>query len=228
MHFPPYYEITDQGEASGTYVDLIKEVLKPTGLKYSFMGYPNARFYQYLQSGEFDLFFGSTKGNSEIEPNLIYSSKPLKDNIELRIYSRHDDADDPKEKPTKISDLYGKSTIVIHGFRYSGLLKPLETIENRKNIFAVQGHKAGLKMLTAGRAYYLLDYRGTTEKHLQMLGEENFDYETVLSIPVYMMIHKDYPNAQQTMQTIEENYWKLISDRKQACVKDLVDATQNC
>ncbi|MDH3354255.1 MAG: transporter substrate-binding domain-containing protein [Chromatiales bacterium] len=211
MHFPPYYKIDKYGGTSGTYVELIDKVLKRAGLKYSFRGYPNARFYQYLKSGEFNLFFGSTKGNKEIEPYLIYSKKPLKDAIELRIYTRRGNS---IEKIEKVADLYGKNIITIHGFRYSGMLKQLETAENKPNIYTAKSHKAGLQMLKAGRADYLLDYKVTTEKHIKEIGADNFDYEVTLSIPIYIMIHKDYPNAAETLKKIEQNYWAFIAEQK--------------
>ena len=211
MHFPPYYSIDKDGRTSGTYVELISHVLQRGTIPYSFKGYPNARFYQYLQSGKFNLFFGSTKGNTEIEPYLIYSKKPLKDAIELRIYTRKGDS---VEKLTKVSELYGKRIITIHGFRYSGMLKQLETQDNQANIYTAKSHKAGLQMLKAGRADYLLDYKVTTEKHLKKMGPDNFDYEVALSIPVYIMIHKDYPNAAETLQKIEQNYWAFMAEQE--------------
>lgn len=215
LHFPPFYVFSENGEVSGIYTDIIRKVLSGAGYNYSISGFPPKRFYTQLGDNTTNFFLG-VKGSKYIEGKVEFGHLKF-EGIQLRIYSKGD-----KPILSTKEELKGKRVIVIRGFGYGGLSKYIQNPENNIEAIEATDHYLAFKMLYAGRADYLLDYRATSSLVIDELKLSDINYGVMQQANTYFIINKQYPDYQQVLHNIENSYISLVEsgDIEDIRVKD--------
>jgi polar amino acid transport system substrate-binding protein len=196
LDYPPYYIVKDMDKISGCLADLLNAVATEAQLNYHMVGYPSSRLYNNLANGDTQLWFG-TKGVPAYDNKVLYNKESLV-NLQLGLYRL-------KETPeiTKKEDLAGKSVLVILGFAYSGFIDFLKDPKNKVQLQSNTTHSGALMMLLNKRGDYLLDYTQTIEGFLKTRGSKNVETTILTSVPLFFVVSKAYPKAQELMSKIE-------------------------
>ena len=204
LHFPPYYVLEEQDKVmGGLLVDMLQKILKRAGIEYEMKGYPAKRLYVNVGDGTTQLWMG-TLGVPDYEGKVLISPRPTTE-IVLEIYSLG-----PKtEIPKSIDELANKSVITLRGYAYAGAIKTLEDPAKNIKINLTNSHDAAFAMLAAGRAPFVLDYKQPAIETIERKKMKNVQSVTLSTIPLYVLINKNTPNAQATMDKIMEAYTEL-------------------
>lgn len=205
LHFPPFYIVGENDQVSGIYTDIIKRVVTKAGYSFSMAGFPPKRFYKQLGDNTTNFFLG-VKGSKFIEGKVEYGKLEF-EGIQLRIYS----SDDSEILTTK-EQLKAREVIVIRGFGYGGLAQYLQNPENNIKTIEATDHYSAFKMLSAGRAKYLLDYRATSNLVIDKLKLTGINYGVLQQAYTYFIINKAYPEYAQVLQNIEDTYIDLVNN----------------
>lgn len=202
--FPDQFVLTtrlgENGEPDNPLLRLSSVLLREAGLKWSHTQYPAARLFQNLEDGTAN--FTILVNAPQLKECCILSAKPIMQ-TEVRIYRR---TSSPAIK--SLEDLKNKRIITIRGYSYGRLRKFLHAPENTVTRYATDTHSSAFSMLDAGRAQYLLDYKGPAIETLEKHPIENVTYDTIDLIDVHIVLHKNFPNAPVYMKQFE----KIISE----------------
>lgn len=194
---PPYYIVQDAYNISGCLADLLREVAKEAKLNYRMIGYPGSRLYKNIATGDTQLWFG-TKGVPVYDDKVLYSSESLV-TVQLGLYRL------PKTPEiTQKEKLAGKSVIVILGFAYIGFIDFLKDPKNKVQLQSNPSHTGALMMLLNKRADYLLDYTQAVEGVLIKRPNTEVERTILTTVPLYFVVSKAYPNAQELLKKIED------------------------
>ena len=119
--------------------------------------------------------------------------------VEIRVYRR-------KGVPpiTSKDDLKGKSVITIRGYSYAGWRNFINEPANNITNNVAGDHFAAFTMLGAERADYVLDYAGPAEEVLMKNPIDDITFDSVSQTDVFLILHKDYPDAERVMQKLDE------------------------
>ncbi len=79
-------------------------------------------------------------------------------------------------------------------------------------MFPAPNHENAFDMLEAGRADYLLVYRGPLTRVLE--SKENYDirYTSLSSLDLFLVMRKDYPRVTELMKHLEEIVGSIPKD----------------
>lgn len=209
LHFPPYYVLEDQSKVmGGLFVDMVDKILKRAGIEYVMKGFPAKRLYVGVGDGTTQLWMG-TLGVPDYEGKVLISPRPTTE-IVLEIYSMGPKADIPKS----IDELANKSVITIRGYAYAGAIKTLEDPAKNIKLNPTNSHDAAFEMLSGGRAPFVLDYKQPAIETIERRKLKNIQSVTLSTIPVYIMINKNTPNAQSIMDKCMATYTELKKEGK--------------
>lgn len=183
FNFPPFYVVEEEKEPSGILIDYIQPIFERANLKYTIKGYPPKRLYNYLATGEADIFLG-VKGVPELEGNVFYSNQKVID-IDLRIYSRQGVA-----PITTKEEMRGKRIITIRGYSYGGFIKYIQDPANNIISDMSNTHEIAFKKLEAQRADYVLDYSTPSEKALASINIPRIESHSISLLEVFFIVSK--------------------------------------
>ena len=202
LDFPPFYFVKSSKHVEGLMIDIITKILKRASIDFIVRGYPPKRLYQNIADGKTNIWVGN-KNVSVYEGKIIHSDFPIIQ-VELRVYTIGD-----KELPSKKEGLRGKNIITMRGYSYGGMIKFLEDPENKISSDPTSSHKTALLKLKAGRADYLLDFKYPVSKELETTEVENLKYSILFKIPIYIIVSKKTPNAEEILQKMVKAYHQL-------------------
>lgn len=202
---------TAQLQPDGNVPGFLTELLDRAGIPWHSTSYPAARLMRNLQSGETQL--GLLVRNSLLNECCLYSKTSFWRD-DLRVYWQGD-------KPAIVNrdDLKGKSVVGLAGFSYGGVVDFLKNPANGIDYSTAESHDSAFAMLKAGRADYLLDYSEPAEKEaLIRTPLPNLHHATIDVLNVYLVLNKNYPQAQATMDMLERLHAELRVARNKSVV----------
>ena len=191
-----------KGDLFYSRADMITKILKRASIDYVAKDYPPKRLYKNMADGKTDIWVG-VKEVPVYEGKIIHSDFPIFQ-IELRVYTIGD-----KELPSVKEELRLKNIITIRGYSYGGMIKFLEDPENKISTNPTNSHKSALLKLKAGRADYLLDYKYPVLRELETTEVNNLKYNTLVKIPLYIMVSKKTQKADEILHRMEKAYHQL-------------------
>ncbi len=203
LEFPPLYISREGMRPAGELADILFGIVEKAGFKYSYQVYPPTRLYKNMGDGLIDLGTG-VKGQALYNNNVLWGKKVLI-HIEQRIYTLGD-----RPIPSSIDGLLGKKVAVKRGYGYGGDYLKLTNGGNSSFVDEVNSLEHSLSMLQNGRVDYVLGYKHTVTKLLEKLQISDISYKTLKKIPVYFVISKHTPNAQQILNTLDDHFVNLL------------------
>lgn len=171
-------------------------IFEKAGLEWQDRPVPIHRMYEYLNTKP-ESFSILVKTPYIIEC-CITSKKPVF-RVDLGVF-RH------AETPPllQIHSIISKHIITIEGYSY-GVLRPFLTDEDSNIVqYPAKSHQSAYSMLKAGRADYLLDYRGPVKEVLKEKEDHDIQYDVLDTLELYFIFNKQYPDAENIMIKLEE------------------------
>lgn len=209
LDFPPYYIVENNTDIKGgILVDMLKMIFERAKIEYTLKGYPPKRLYTNVGDGTTHVWLG-TVGVAEYEGKTLVSPKQLID-INLEVYTLGDEASLPKS----MDDLKGKSIITIFGYNYGGAIKFLNDPQNNIKTEPSKTHESAFKMLQAGRAPFVLDYREPSGETLARINIPGIKKGSIKSIGLFINISNRVPDAQAIMDKLMKAYNELKAEGK--------------
>ncbi len=205
IEFPPVFSTNAQGEAEGFLIDLADQVLTRAGYEWSARSFPTKRMAKELAEGGIDLWIGLSTLPEFKDTTLIGKHKVAQ--ISLRAYVIG-------EKPPIASkeDLSGKNVLIMRGYSYGGWVNFIKDPASKVKFTETDSHETAFKMLKAGRADYLLDYRGPSEKALKAVDVPNLNFNEISSFGAYFVVSQKTPDAQKLLDDMETAYEALLKE----------------
>ena len=184
------------GKLKNPLVRLANPLFKKAGIPWHPQDYPARRMFANLREGV-SKFSMLVNAPSILQGCCLLSKEPVAV-VELRVYSRQG-----SPKIGKREDLNGKNVITIRGYSYAGTLKYINDKANDIANNVGGDHHAAFAMLANGRADYVIDYANPAEEVLSEQPINDIRFDTLKQANVYLVLHKDYPNAQAVMMKLE-------------------------
>lgn len=156
--------------------------------------YPAARMFKKLQSGEADF---SILVNSPLLDDCCIVSKVPVTTTELRVYFKRD-----VPPIHAIEDLKEKEIITLRGYSYGPLKNFIRDPSNEIKQNPTSTHRSAFAMLDQNRARYLINYKQPSIEILEQQPIKDIRYTTIRYINLYLVLHKDYPNANALMEKL--------------------------
>lgn len=194
--FAPYFIISENGEMSGPWKDILDQKLKSQGYTPVYSHYPPPRLAKNIIQGKTNVTISAH--HVAVDNHVFYSERPV-DKIILNAYHKPD-------RPTvkTIADLKGKSVIVIRGYAYNGRIKALRDPANDITLIDAVSHVEAIKRLQNGKADYLLDYKKPVESAFKETGIEphQFVINELSNYPVYFVVSHKTKNAKEIIEKL--------------------------
>ncbi|MEG3619539.1 amino acid ABC transporter [Magnetovibrio sp. PR-2] len=199
--YPDISVWTTERDATGTLknplVKLADPLFEKAGIEWKPQAYPAKRMFTRLREGQSK--FSMLVNAKKILAGCCLLSKNRVAVVEIRMYRR-------KGAPPVLTkdDLKGKNVITIRGYSYAGWRNFINEPANNITNNVAGDHFAAFAMLAAERADYVLDYAGPAEEVLTKRPIDDVTFDSVSQTDVFLILHKDYPNAEQVMRKLEE------------------------
>lgn len=193
---PILTEFDDNGEAYDPITRRMDNIFQQAGLKWIDSPVPIPRMYEYLNTKS--EYFSLLVKTPYIERCCITSKKPVF-RVELGVYRY-------SHTPplSKIHSIISKRIITIEGYSY-GVLRPFLTDADSNIVqYPAKSHQSAYSMLRAGRADYLLDYRGPVSGARKNMKDHGIQYDVLDTLELYFIFNKQFPNAENLMLKLEE------------------------
>lgn len=194
---PPVFTLLDKdGETYDPMLHKVSVILQEAGLEWQDSPVPIHRMYNYLYTRP--EYFSILVKTPYIIKCCITSKNPVF-RLELGLYRK-------SETPPiqKIQSIIGKTIITIENYSY-GVLKPFLADENNKIIqHPATTHQSAYAMLKAGRANYLLDYRGPVRQALDEKQNHGIQYDVLETLELYFIFNKKYPDVEDLVMKLEK------------------------
>lgn len=188
--------VDQNGELDNPLLRLTGVILDEAKITWSHAEYPAARLFRALADGSSN--FTILVNAPQLQECCITSSQPIIE-TEVRIY-RNFGATAIAQR----EELNGKKIITIRGYSYGRLKTFLDNPENSITQYSTDTRESAFAMLAAGRADYLLDYKGPAIEALQRQPIEGVEFNTLEMIYIYLALHRSYPKANEQMQVFEQ------------------------
>ncbi|MBN2651077.1 MAG: transporter substrate-binding domain-containing protein [Spirochaetales bacterium] len=206
MHqYPPYYYYKD-GKFQGSIVETILRVAKQAKLEVEFYMYPTARLYFSLGNGYVDMWPG-IRGVESLK-GKVYGSDYLVRYIEIQVYYL-----EGTTPPTSLDELVGVPLIVIEGYTYGGAIDSIKVKNSQLTLdvpyYSAPTHLNALKMLLAGRAKYLINFREPMEDVLSSEKKVRIQSFTIAKLPATWIWTLANPKTKELQRRFDEAYRKL-------------------
>ncbi len=198
VEFPPY-TYTDGGAAKGSLIELLDVVTKGAGLTFTAESAPARRLFAGIPEGEFHLFLG-VKTPEAFQGTTLASAQPI-GTIELYAWGM---GQAPAVKAKE--DLSGKSVIVLTGYSYGGWRTWMDDPANKVAVVEARTPDQALKLLEAGRAPILLQYRLPMEQALAGQTVAGLTSSLVSALDIYFVLSKKTPDADAVMAKLEASF----------------------
>ena len=189
-------ERDQHGKLKNPLVKLAGPLFEKAGIPWHPQDYPAKRMFANLREGV-SKFSMLVNAKSILQDCCLVSKEPVAV-VEIRVF--HD-----KKMPAIKSrdDLNGKSIITIRGYSYAGTLKYIQDKKNNINNNPAPNHHAAFSMYENGRADYVLDYAFPAAEVLEKSPIKDLTFSTLKQTNVYLILHKDYPDAENVMARLE-------------------------
>lgn len=186
----------ENGKLKNPLIELAGELFSKAGIPWHAQDYPAIRMFHNLRTGV-SKFSMLVNAESVLQGCCLVSDQPVA-LVEIRSFYRDDSM-----PVSKIEELKGKSVITIQGYSYSGLVKYVNDPENRITNNVAVNHKSAFAMLEKGRAEYVLDYAYPAAEVLWENPIAGLQYSQIKKADVYLILHKNYPDARNVMAQLE-------------------------
>jgi ABC-type amino acid transport substrate-binding protein len=186
-----------QGKLKNPLVKLAGPLFEKAGIPWHPQDYPAKRMFQNLREGT-SKFSMLVNAESILQGCCLVSKEPVAV-VEIRVF-HHKDTPAIKTR----ADLNGKSVITIRGYSYAGTLKYIQDEKNNISNNPAPNHFAAFSMFDNGRAEYVLDYAFPAAEVLEQNPIKDMSYSTLKQTNVYLILHKDYPDAVNVMAKLEK------------------------
>ena len=205
IEFPPVFSTNTAGKPEGVLIDLTGKVLEKAGYNWNATSFPVKRMARNLVTGDIDLWVGLATLPVFQGKTLIGDSEVLK--ITLQSYTIG------VKPPIKSKEsLSGKKIIIIKGYSYGGWINYITNSENSVAFTGTQNHTSAFKMLQAGRADYLLNYKLPSDTVLKKMAVPNLHYNTISQFGAHFVVSKKTYKAETLLMNIERAYEQLVKD----------------
>ncbi|MDV7338435.1 transporter substrate-binding domain-containing protein [Terasakiella sp. A23] len=186
-----------EGKLKNPLVKLAGPLFEKAGIPWHPQDYPAKRMFANLRDGT-SKFSMLVNAESILQGCCLVSKDPVA-LVEIRVFHK-------KDTPpiTKREDLNGKSVITIRGYSYAGTLKYIQDEKNAVDNYPAPSHHAAFSMFDSGRADYIIDYAFPAAEVLEQQPIEDITYSTLKQTNVYLILHKDYPDAENVMARLEK------------------------
>jgi len=186
-----------EGKLKNPLVKLAGPLFEKAGIPWHPQDYPARRMFANLRDGT-SKFSMLVNAETILQGCCLVSKDPVA-LVEIRVFHK-------KGTPaiTKREDLNGKSVITIRGYSYAGTLKYIQDETNEIENYPAPNHHAAFDMFDSGRADYILDYAFPAAEVLEENPIKDITYSTLKQTNVYLILHKDYPDAENVMAKLEE------------------------
>lgn len=184
-----------QGLAANPLLSVAEELFKRAKLDWESEQYPAARMFQQLSEGESNF---SILVNSPILASCCLVGNIPVITTELRVYRKKE-----TEPVLLTKGLAGKQVITLRGYSYGPLKSFIANPNNHVSVYPTATHTSAFAMLTRQRADYVLNYK---QPSIEVLGKhpiKDIQFETLQEISLYLVLNKNYPNAQDVLLKLE-------------------------
>lgn len=202
IEFPPVTFSNTRGQPDGYIMEILTQVAKDAGFHFSVRPYPTKRLIQNMINGDADLFVG-VSSLIQLKEHIIVGSETIT-NIYFRSYYFGDFGPISKKQ-----DLRGKRVIIMRGYSYNGWANYIKNPKNNIEYFEADSHSQGLDALKSGRGDVLLDYQGPAALALKETDITNLKQGNAFSQPLYFVVSKKTPNAEQVAKRLDETFARL-------------------
>lgn len=203
--FPPYSSNADDGTASGSWPDYIRELLGRSGIRYTDAIYPAKRLASKLFSGEVDLTIVAdnillTAG----EEKITYLPKPLV-SLKSGLVSL-------RTSPVRtIESLRGKTLGVNRGYGYGGLIHELMEPTLNLKLWPAESELQLMKLLIGRRMPAAIMYESILR---QPPPNWNIDtsklyFETLNDTNFFITLNKQTDNIQQIQRVLTHSMTRI-------------------
>ncbi len=210
VDYPPCTQSTDTEEgylSGGDCIETTRAAIAEIGREAEFVRMPIKRLLHKLYSGEVDIVH-LLMNYPLARERVLFSNAPLYI-TRLNVYSL------PGQPPIdSIYELQGQSVITILGYTYGGISKFIKHPDSGIKTLDVKTHEAGLLMLQAKRAPYLLDYEGTSSGALQKLRINKIQQQTLMVTPITWVVSRATPDAEQLVLDLNNAFQRLSEENR--------------
>ncbi len=186
-----------EGKLKNPLVKLAGPLFEKAGIPWHPQDYPARRMFANLRDGV-SKFSMLVNAESILQGCCLVSKDPVAV-VEIRVFHK-------KDTPaiTSREQLNGKSVITIRGYSYAGTLKYIQDEKNSISNNPAPDHHAAFEMFDHGRADYILDYAFPAAEVLEANPIKDITFSTLKQTNVYLILHKDYPDAENVMAKLEK------------------------
>lgn len=190
-------ERDSEGKLKNPLVKLAGPLFEKAGIPWHPQDYPAKRMFANLREGV-SKFTMLVNAKSILKDCCLVSKEPVAV-VEIRVFNR-----DGKPAVKTKAELNGKNVITIRGYSYAGTLKYIQDEKNNITNNPAPNHFAAFEMFDNGRADYVLDYANPAAEVLAKSSIKDISYSTLKQTNVYLILHKDYPDAVNVMARLEK------------------------
>ena len=211
-----YYFLKDNKPTGGVIVDIAREIFKDSHYKLDYKNLPTSRMYKLgfknmstsrssrkVAQREDWIHHGSPTWTKASELEVIeFSKQPLFTLNNFLVSLKKNNSN-----YAKLSDLYDKTLILIHSFRYFALEPHFKSAKNGKGgrieETRAYSYPAAFKMLRAGRGDYVVvdQLRGSLALKKNGFSKNNYLFENFRSVmpaaSLHLVFNKDMPQEKK-------------------------------
>ncbi len=188
-------KLNERGEPDNPLLSLANVLFAKANIPWHGKTYPAARLFKYLQDGTTQ--FSMLVKAPTLQACCLWSKNPVTA-AEIRVYRLGNTV------PVKtLEEMIGKNVITIRGYSYGGLRTFIADEKNRIQNNDSPSHAAAFRMLTSGRADYLIDYAGPAAEVLVSDPAVGIRSDLLLRQDVHLVLSKSYPDAATVMARLE-------------------------
>lgn len=185
----------ENGVLKNPLLEFASALFQQANMKWHAAPYPAKRLFNNLRKGVSN--FSILVRAASLQDCCIFSKEPVT-STELRVY-RLSSAPPIQNK----QDLIEKRVITILGYSYGELGRFIRNKDNHIEIFNAPNHQSAFAMLEHKRAEYVLDYTGPSIEVLTEKPITGIQDHVLSQLNVYLILNKNYPNAQEVMDKLE-------------------------
>lgn len=206
MRFPGYSYMDEQGQATGTMVDLTRLLLERAGYRSTIRILPSARIWLGLENGQVHLWPGIVN-KPGLDKHTLLTERDLA-KVAINLYYRPE-----APKPVWPQGLIGKRVILITNYTYiKSLLKRLQDPALNMSFDSSISHQGALEMLLRGRGDFLLNYRAQVDPLLAEMDLEPLPYIEIAEHPMRFVLSRNSGFAEQLKADLDRAYDELAAE----------------
>lgn len=193
---PPMAYTNAKGNLDGALYRVSRSLFAVAGLPWQGWAYPAPRLIKGMQDGTFN--FSMLVRMPALSECCLYSTQPVIVQEPTLYFLKG------KEKLRSKEEINGHSLIVVNGFTYAGMIGYFRDPAHHIQVEVAETLDSAFRMLASGRADYLLSYEANARSVLAARPIRDLDSSVIGRIPVYMVLSRNYPEADKTMARLEE------------------------